>query len=133
MTARPGSPSVSMSSYGSRERNWDTSRRVSSTDVMSESEDKKAGLGSAVAVVAAVLAIYVLSVGPAERVVSSCPPPMQRLLRGIYAPLMWLNARLPGYPLFRYLDLWKRSASTTSSVMHGNAVVAATRVRIPKM
>jgi hypothetical protein len=52
----------------------------------------------------AVVALYVLSVGPAARYYRSSPP--VRLLQ-FYAPLTWLADNTPlGTPLRSYLDLW---------------------------
>ena len=74
---------------------------------MTDRADKKAGVGTAVAVVAAVLVLYVLSVGPALVLYDHVPPSAQTVIAYAYVPVFWLDLLFPAkQPIMWYVNLW---------------------------
>ncbi len=67
-----------------------------------------AGVGQVISIaLLSVPLLYLLLLGPAVRLYHSLPPGAQEALEAAYAPLEWLDQRLPGSPVSKYAELWR--------------------------
>jgi hypothetical protein len=67
-----------------------------------------AGVGQVVSIAAlSVPLLYLLLLGPAVRFYQSLPPEAQKALEVAYAPLEWLDEKVPGRPISKYAEWWR--------------------------
>jgi len=50
--------------------------------------------------------LYLALLGPAALLYENSPDTVQNVIELIYAPLEWVDERIPGQPLSQYVKMW---------------------------
>jgi hypothetical protein len=66
------------------------------------------GVGFTIAAVVVIPVLYIVLSGPLAGIHPSCPRPVQKGIEFIYFPLERVDEHLPGTPITRYVELWRK-------------------------
>jgi hypothetical protein len=80
--------------------------RALGREVSPDPSDAVVGQVISIAVLSVPL-LYLLLLGPAVRFYHSSPPGVQKALEAAYAPLEWLDEKVPGSPFSKYAEWWR--------------------------
>lgn len=70
-------------------------------------EDTKRPTGFLIFLVLAIPILYVFLLGPAVLLYHALPPGAgQEFIETVYSPLEWLDQKIPGQPLEKYVQWW---------------------------